>query len=327
MNYLYRKLKRSLKESISLYRLKKYYTEKTPEIANEFQEIIYMCDGHRYHGGLGDRLSGLVSTYAYCKDYGLTFKVHWVHPYNLSEFLVPNKYDWTLSTENISYNITSSVPVLILYRDSVHVQRRLARKLLYGLKNKQIHVYTNMKYMFQVNYKYLFNELFKPSPFLQKAIDEQLNYLSSSYVSITFRFQQLLGDLKEGNFPVLTKKKEKENLINTCLNFVRYVRLKNPEVKTILVTSDSVSFLERVKIIDSVYVVPGKVVHVDFNKEPVDISVHLKSFLDLFLISKAKKIYNVSYSPLYTSGFPFLASLISGHEYIELTSYHINEVN
>ena len=55
----------------------------------------------------------------------------------------------------------------------------------------------------------------------------------------------------------------------------------------------------------------------EFSDE-TDINIHLKSFVDLFVISKAQKVYLVYSDLLYRSSFAKTASLLSGTLYEEI---------
>lgn len=316
--YYYYKLRRWLKDTYAFIKLKKFYNTNVPEAPNSSPLIIFMCDGHRHHGGLGDRLSGLISTYAYCKQHGKNFKIYWVSPYQLTDFLLPQKYNWVLNPNNISYNSKNSTPVYISYRESLKSQQKKAHKLLFRKECLQTHVYSNMKYPFPINFKFLFNELFRPSLCLKEAIDKERECLPKDYISVTFRFQQLLGDFEEGNFPIIKSEEKRELLIEKCIKQVELIHKKEGYPKKILVTSDSTSFLSRVSELPYVQIIKGEMVHVDFNTKDVNNSVHMKSFIDLFLLSGATKIYSVIEPPLYPTGFPMFASLVSGHELIEI---------
>ena len=50
--------------------------------------LIYMADGKMRHGGISDRLRGAVSVYKLCKKMGLVFKINFVHPFELNDYLV-----------------------------------------------------------------------------------------------------------------------------------------------------------------------------------------------------------------------------------------------
>lgn len=317
--YYYRKIRRFLINKLKLRKLKKYYSKENPKkAANHDQMLVYMCDGRIHHGGLADRLSGLVSVYDYCKENDKEFKANFIFPYKLQDILEPNLYDWTIDEDELSYNSAESEPKYITYKFSIPDQQKYARKELNSGK-RQLHVYTNMKYNYPTNFKYSFRELFKPSRLLQKAIDAEKAKLPKGYVSVTFRFQQLLGDLKEGNFPKISDEAEKEMLINRCLEFVERVHKLHPELEKILVTSDSTTFLDRASKFPYVHIIAGKIVHMDFDGYNSGVDVHLKSFVDLFMIAGARKVYNVVMPPLYKTSFPYVASLITGAEYIELT--------
>lgn len=319
----YSKYSRILKNRIHIKKLKSFYSVANP-ISNISNKIyIFMCDGHIHHGGLGDRLSGLVSTYAYCKYSGKNFKAYWVHPYKLENFLIPNKYDWRISSEQVFYNPNCSTPVLISYNPSVRVQQRYAKNILKKINLPQCHVYTNMKYAYPQNYKFLFNELFRPSERLQKAIDNELKYLPKEYISVTFRFQQLLGDFEENDFPILKSNEDQDRLIKLCIKYIEAIHKKNPKYERILVTSDSSTFLKNIQSYEYIHTIKGEVVHLDYNSKDVELATHMKSFVDLFMIAKAKKIYSIIIPPLFRTGFPWFASLIYGHEFIEVDSEYI----
>lgn len=309
-------LVRILKNFIKTWTLYKYYDSKSQRAKNEEQWIIYMADGKMHHGGLSDRLCGLVSTYCYCLEHHKIFKAYFKYPYELETFLLPNKCNWRIDISDISYNVADSIPVYIPHCKDVLRQIAQADKKL-NLKCKQIHVYTNMRY-FKENFSRLFSDLFRTSFLLQDVIDLNRGKLPYKYVSITFRFQQLLGDFSEGNFPIIKSEESKKKLINECLECVDKVRSLNPDIEKILVTSDSSTFLNEVKKKDYIYVIPGDVVHLDFLKEKVDMRIHMKSFVDLFLIANASKIYLANLPPLYKSSFPKTASYLYGVEYVEI---------
>lgn len=323
--YYFPKLIQLIKDCINLKRLRRYYNYNNDNKAeNQEQWVIFMCDGHRLHGGLADRLSGMVSTYAYCKEYGKVFKGNYNVPYKLELFLMPNEYDWRIDPQKVVYNNRDSRPLYLPYKWTLKENQRFAQKSL-NRNEKQLHVYSNMRYFHPINFKYLFAELFKPTPLLQNAIDKELANLPQNYVSITFRFQQLLGDLKERNYPTLKTEEERSALINECLEFVKEVHRRHSNLVRFLVTSDSSTFLKHAKELPYVYTIPGNIVHVDFNSKDVDLKVHMKSFVDLFLIAHAETIYTVVHPPLFRTRFPMFAASIYGHRYVELRDQHITK--
>ena len=287
------------------------YKENMPSTSTE--GVVYMADGSILHGGLSDRLRGMVSLYSYCIERGIKFYIHHTSPFNLVDYLIPNDYDWSLDEGNLSFDSAISKP-LVVRPVSESCDRYFEERLAAHYNKPQLHVYSNVTYredLFAKN----FNTLFKPSRPLQNIIDRVLSQIGDDYVSITFRFQQLLGDFKEGKYKTLDDA-SKQHLINKCLLAIEQV-YKSNNVATVLVTSDSKMFLEKAQqTYEYVVIIPGEVKHIDYTDEKQNLA-YIKSFADLFVISKAKKVYFYSTSEMYgESTFAETGALIGGTEYV-----------
>ena len=125
--------------------LLRYYNFKKGRLSNSKPVVIYMADGRMKHGGLSDRLCGLISTYNYCKKNGCDFRINFKSPYQLDEILQPSNLDWRIKDEDISYSLCDSKPVYISFRPQYDVTEKMFEKALNGGK-KQYHVYTNARY-------------------------------------------------------------------------------------------------------------------------------------------------------------------------------------
>ena len=300
-----------------------YYSTDAPRAKNERKMVVYMVDGRTKHGGLADRLRGIISTYDVCKQLGYDFRIYFVHPFRLDDYLVPATFDWRVSEEELCYNPLDS-SVVYCGSNGTHVElpfQRLYLKQRMQKATKQVHVYTNA-HLLQRGGKFSqrFNELFRPSPALQEALDTHLANLASlapshprthapsNYVSMTLRFQQLLGDFKENNYVTLSAD-EQQKLIDRCIDKIDELHRGMPE-KKVLVTADSNRFLEEAsKRLSYIYVVHGKVAHMDWS-ENMPFEVNLKSFLDLMMISRAERAYLLQTGLMYNSGFPRRAAQI-----------------
>lgn len=300
-------------------KLCKFYNKKYTHAQNANKWIVFMADGKILHGGLSDRLCGILSMYAYAKKCGYEFKILFNSPYSLTDILIPNRYNWVVTPDELSYNSDDSMPVyLSVWSEDNDKVVKYVDSRLRKIDKKQIHIYTNTRYFTKEMVPTLFEELFKPCPMLHELLVKHLSRLKNDYVSLTFRFQQLLGDFKEGNFETLNSDKEKKELISRCLKVVDYLHKMFADRK-ILVTSDSRLFLERAGEFSYVYVVNGAIRHMDFTDgEIVDISVDMKSYIDMLLIANAKEIYLCNIPPLYRSGFPQTSSYIYNRPYYEI---------
>ena len=130
---------------------------------------VYVADGKTAHGGISDRLRGIISVYEYCKERGIPFRINFASPFDLSLFLVPNEYDWRLREGEFVRNDAVDFRFFNSYS---HIDED--KEDYYSLldsKKSQVHCYTNVTIDERNMHKY-FRELFKPSEVLQHALDK-----------------------------------------------------------------------------------------------------------------------------------------------------------
>lgn len=282
---------------------------------------IAMIDGEGYHGGLCDRFKGMVSLYAYCKYRHLPFRIKHTYPFKLEDYLLPATYDWRLREDEYTDNPLYSK---ILYMKGEHQ----ARRLLNLRTRKQIHFYTNRDLLECINDAYaqgsrldwgkLFRELFAPGPVLKErmaAVRKELDR-GNGYVAAVFRFQNLFGDFSEYGYRPMADKEERVHIIDKCLAAISSLRSEHCG-KEILVTSDSVTFLDMVSRLEGCHIIPGTMVHMGGNKKGLPdgctpFEVYMKSFLDFYMLSEAQKIYRISTTQMYPSAFPVYAAKVLG---------------
>lgn len=291
--------------------------------------LIAMIDGESFHGGLCDRFKGIISLYAFCKKHHYPFRIRYTYPFRLEDYLMPAVYDWTLKegeyTDNPRY-------CKILYMRGEHYATRLLNLQV----KKQIHFYTNRDLLSRINEAYsktesdneeydwgeLFRELFKPVGTLQERLNDISMKIGKDYDAAVFRFQNLLGDFKEYHFKELVDKNEAENLLAKCLEYVQQLKASSPN-RALLVTSDSITFLNHVSRISGVHIIPGTLTHMDSVKHDSSSSGsldhHIKAFLDFYMVSNAQKIYRVGTPIMYPSQFPVYAAKVNNRPFESVT--------
>ena len=173
-------------------------------------------------------------------------------------------------------------------------------------ESQQYHVYTNM-FLSDFHFSDSFNELFKPWKKKKKEIDFHLSKIDGSYISISFRFTTLLGDFTDCTGKPLPLDK-RDKLIEESLEAISEIAKKAPQHDKILVTADSCTFLEHVKNLENIYVIPGKIGHIDYDHGD---DVNMKTFLDFFMISKAEAIYLAKGPSMYNSAFAKTAAIVN----------------
>ncbi|MDR1675169.1 MAG: hypothetical protein LBR86_01680 [Tannerella sp.] len=277
--------------------------------------VVFFVDGYMIHGGLGDRLKGIISTYAVCKVKSLPFRICFDTPFALQDYLVPNRYDWIPKPgERIVFSRKCA--------KIVNVHNHPKSNALFGLPQDspiQYHVYGNMNILDRINERFavdfkwadLFDELFRPSDLLAESVGEHLRRIGGPYLSLHFRFQQLLGDFRDPDCETLPVA-ERERLICQCLDYVS--KMQQQVSSKILVLSDSSTWIKRLeeKALENVHTLPGEVVHMDYAGKD---DRHLKTFLDFFMLRQSVKIVAVVAGRMRISEFPRYAALSAGIPY------------
>lgn len=297
-----RQLQKYYKDSVSHCDLKK---TSSANCNNKSQTLIFMVNGSWMHGGLTDRLRGMTSAWDFAQQHNLDFKIFHTSPFELSTILMPNKTDWCISENEISWDSQEAKPVL-LYRADFENIHALERQL--DSSHRQFHLYSCVD---SVGDKFpkLFNELFTPSPLLQHEIDKYQSLTQEPFGAISFRMQNLLGDFAEGKFSQLKTSAEKQDLLKSALNALDKVIEANPQWNKILVTADSPTLLKAASIRTKVVTVSGKSIHIDFNSSKAE-GDYIKAFVEFLLISKAEKsfLYRNRKYKTYPSNFPRYAA-------------------
>ena len=282
-------------------------------IKTKQKEIIIVFDGNFGHGGLVDRLKGIVSFYAISKEINADFKIYFKHPFQLDTFLEPNQYNWLATDSDLNWNPFQTKFLFLMDNFSFNWKKTIQKS------NKQkFIVYANIDYLntiytdldsetLKTKWSALFQELFKKTILLQNAMNN-LN-LPSEYLAIHTRFTSLLGDFQDTTIRSISEERKKEILY--------LLKAEIEQIETDLskiVFSDSIIFLNYIKENLDVMVLEGNPSHIDVKNSGIA-DDNLKTFVDFFVISNAKRIYLLRTKEMYNSAFSKYASFISNREF------------
>ena len=163
--------------------IKKYYREELPDNRWAKDAYMFMVDGRIPHGGMFDRLKGLITVYAIAKSRSIPFRIHFTYPFRLEKYLEPNKYNWVIDDGDMIYHYPESRPV-IAYGE-INNPKRL-------MKNRpgQVHFYYGYNSLEAVNNYFhthydwgeLYRELFRPTSYLRQYIDQYLHEVGADYL-------------------------------------------------------------------------------------------------------------------------------------------------
>ena len=315
INYLSLSIKKFFMEypdsSIAFEMINKYYTYNNDE-AYDSKATIVMFDGRLKHGGLNERLKGIMVSYYLSKKNKRRFYINWVEPFNLEDYLMPNKIDWRIDPNNIHYNRQNCFPVIMRSNVRQLKIKNIIERLIFKSwfkRKKELHVYSNLN-MYRKSFNSIFNELFKPSPILEKELQKYAGY--GKYWSFSFRFKNLLGDFNEFEKEELDDE-SKSRLIRK--NIDEFIRVKDlvPNNYRIFISSDSETFLKEIRDVDErIFVSEGRPIYTDTkDKDEQSFNSHLKTFVDFYLIMGAEKICIFLTGDMHNSGYTCLASQIA----------------
>jgi len=271
--------------------------------------------------GVADRLRNILSVYSFCKEYGLDFRIKYTYPFELTDYMVPNLYNWRIDDNRISKSMLNTKVLLLSCEgrmsDDIDGEKHLAKlkkKVLGSRIFSQFHIYGN-SYFAKDNFHTLFYELFKPTELVKNTVIAHQAAILSAYESVSLRFRALLGDLEEENsYPLPFD--EQIKLMKKCGDKIEELRNNGYfKTKKILITSDSKKFLEYAnKRFDFVYFVQGDRINAEFARIKND-EAFVNIFIELLLLSEAEHLTLLVTSDMYESGFPHLASLIGNKPY------------
>lgn len=280
----------------------------------EQKRVVYVCNGRTVAGGLADRFKGILSLYAVCRELGYDFRICYTSPFRLEDYLQPAEHDWLIAPESLNM-ADSAMLVLENTEDSDYQTQRqaawLRRRLTEG--PAEMHVITNSNYAYTLDYAALFWRLFRFAPSLSAALESERQSLGR-YITVNARFLSMLGDFQETGENRALPDDEAEGYIAATLREIERLHERHPD-HVVLVNSDSMRFLGRARQFPYVRIVEGDVAHTDLMASDGAGAMHLKLFLDFFLIAYADEAYLLRRPPMRISGFPYAASRLSGRPF------------
>lgn len=274
--------------------------------------MVFCADGKFAHGGMFDRLKGAISVYAAAKVLKRDFRINFTSPFQLEKYIEPNEYDWRIQNGEYEENVLSS-RLIFMYGECDNPYRLLKKR------KKDAHFYYGYDSLDYINescgtsfvWGDLYRELFKPTAYLQKYIEEEKEKVGSEYIAVHLRFMNLLGDKMEFDCDPTLSHDEQGKLKNCALMEMRKIIEINGGFKVLLVT-DSKNFAEYAKAeIPDLYMISGEIRHIGTVEETSD-EANIKMFLDYYMLAGAKKVYNLVGPGMWKSAFSEYAAKIGG---------------
>lgn len=288
----------------NLYRLIKNYTFSGKSVKTS-PCVIFIFDKDIKHPGLMDRMKGIVGAYMIAKSNNRSFKILF-EPYSeLPKYVEPNIVDWIINPEDISYSLKNScITNYYGYGKFQKLNNHVNQYHIYNYSGLDILLSNGVSDCHE-KWTSHYNALFRPTELLLRYLDE-LPYQPNHYVAVHLRYVNAL-ELQEPDYPQRPlQKDEGQKLINVCIRAISV--LQKREKLPVLVFSDSNTFLNECKN-NGLHVLKGDIGHISYN--PTN-DIVKKTFVDLYMISRAKVIYQLNGKHLYKSAFSYYGALIGG---------------
>lgn len=286
----------------------KYYRKFRWVRANRRNVLYFVFEPDVKHPGLADRLKAIISLYNVCKKNQYKLKIYFETPFRLHDYLCA-KTDWRMDLNELEYSA----------KDTIIVNETNWKRILFLKPDKQYQCYcyagNDIPWKFEETgylWSDLFNELFKPSETLLQAY--QKLRMEESYVVIHIRFVNALERFENTFFDnYLDNEQERRSLIDKCKKGIVEVMNDNPYIP-VYVISDSKVFLEEITDLQVKTLGTDNIGHTG-DKNNAD--TELKTFLDLYVLSKSKTIYRIRAKELYNlSCFALLAARIGNVPFV-----------
>ncbi|WP_452224256.1 hypothetical protein [Lacinutrix chionoecetis] len=283
------------------------------------KRIIICFNGILPHGGLVDRLKGIVSFYEIAKQLDYDFFIQFDDPFTLDAFLEPHVTDWRIAREEVTYHPSKT--------KLIYVVNQFDAKPLEIIKKSKAEtfiVYANIDYLkslyplessekVEAIWRTNFNELFKKSVRLETKLKE---VEAEEYVAFHTRFTTLMGDFADTTSVVLSNT-EKKALLLQLQKKIKEIIDQSPY--KVYGFSDSIQFLNTIKSKENIHLVKGNPFHMDNFDKDASLDGHLKTMLDFFMISESEKVYFLKIGKMYHSSFSKYAAIVGNKPFKTIT--------
>lgn len=255
--------------------------------------FVFVIEPKFKHPGLADRLKSIIACYNLAKKNGYSFSIVYKTPFVLEKYLLPNKVNWVKDFSELNYSIRHTK----FYNETSWHEGKTLKK------EKEYHCYNytgdRLPKVFDdtgEEWAMLFSELFTPNDDIKIRI-AKAGFLERSYIAVHFRFVNALENFEGNYYNSLSTQEEKDNLIRRCKAGLMKIKRENPN-QDVLVFSDSKVFLDSVQDLPVKTLDNTSIGHICFTQNDDTV---LKTFLDMFMISRASKVYVVHAPELYNN--------------------------
>lgn len=280
--------------------------------------IYLIIDENNSHCGITDRLKAAVGLCYVAKQNNLNFKLIHRAGFDLREYLIPNKINWSADLSDITRFPWRKKK--IIYHPPLNDYPDFKNNIQYICKDYIGKNIIEMKGIpdWQKLWRDLFWDMFKPSPKVMDTLD-QIS-LPDRYAVVNVRFINALGFCEATDYNAPFPEEIQERIIQSVLS--KIAECERESDVPIVLYSDSVRFLRIAEEKGYQICNPDGVGHI--MTKGIGDMVNLMTFVFMLQMSKAEKVYsilnleNLPSNSLYKSQYPRYAAIIGDKPFIRL---------
>lgn len=274
--------------------------------------FYFYFEPNKKHPGIADRMKSIVSAYNIANANGLRFYLSWETPYRLFDYFEP-RFDMEFAYDNLKLSLVNTRLFEERFSDTLIPLDPSKQYICYryqGHNMPRVLPNTGRKWCD------VFHEMFRPSAKLESAY-KALAIPEHTYVSCHLRFVNALEKFENTFFDNHLKTEGERNaLIARCKKGIQEIIDVNPG-KDVYVFSDSKIFLNSLSEMPVKVLPSDNIGHVS---EGTNENGILKSFLDLYVMSKGDAVYRFCTLELYSiSHYALLAATIGDIPFYDQT--------
>lgn len=271
--------------------------------------------------GFNDMLKGIAFTSDFCNRNNYYHKIYRKEPFDFETYFKPLSYDWRINLDEIQRQDRNSM----LFLSMSHIRNERTE-------------YRALKFFSRLNYvKYLcvsisapcsvdlfsekFHSLYQITSYTSALLEKQVSLMKANngWVSVSFRFANLLGDSDERIRGISTLSPiDRDVLMKKCSSKLIELTHSYSSDTVFFITSDSnvfLHFISELNIPNFHFILIGGITHhIGFGSSCGDEAID-KMICEYLIISKSIAAYQVRFDPMYNSQFPRYAASIDGIPY------------
>lgn len=279
---------------------------------NEHRVIILFKKGTPNTPGLADRINAAVTAYIIAQENDYNFYYYHDVGFRMESYLMPHEVPWLIDLNDISLGL-GKFKILWNATQLIKLDRNVKEYHAYHAYDLYSILPDNLKEKY--DFTRVFHKLFKESTHLKEIIGNTLKatgIVENEFIAVHVRFLNFFEAVEQNPkytpYIKLASEENQKAMIHSVHATLENIHNQHPDIPIILF-SDSPKFLSS-NHADYIHQVPGEVGHIHVHAGNDNVTD--KAFIDLFVMSKAKKIYNIIGPDTYKSGYPLLASRIGG---------------